>query len=278
MIPGLSYWSLEEGLANTHTLDRAFDEVSSAGFKAFELCVGVEGVIHPTLSDSECSAFRKQIESSDLVIETLASGMSWAFNPTSNDASVREKAIELHAGALRVAGRLGLKGLLFVPGVVKSPISPDLIRYDLAVDRAREAVAKLLPVAEEAGVDLLLENVWNGLFYSPIEFAAFVDSFAHKRLGIYFDAGNLLGYHQHPPHWIEVLGERIRRVHVKDFKASVGTLDGFCDLLEGDVPWAETMAALRDLGYDKTVIAEMIPHSPGLVERTRTAMNKIMSL
>ncbi|MEQ9461827.1 MAG: sugar phosphate isomerase/epimerase family protein [Phycisphaeraceae bacterium] len=278
MIQGISYWSLEQGLANTHPLDRALDEVSAAGFKALELCVGPEGVIHPNLTESTCSTIRQQIEGSALIVETLASGMSWGFNPTSDDPATRKRAIELHAGALRVAGKLGLKGMLFVPGVVKSPISPDLIRYDHAVDRAREAVTQLLPVAEEAGVDLLLENVWNGLFYSPIEFKAFIDSFNHPRLGIYFDTGNLLGYHQHPPHWIEVLGKRIRRVHVKDFKQSVGTLDGFCDLLEGDMPWAETMAALRQIGYEKTVIAEMIPHSPGLLERTSQAMDKILKL
>ncbi|QDU71463.1 sugar phosphate isomerase/epimerase family protein [Mucisphaera calidilacus] len=278
MIAGISYWSLKQGLENTHPLDQALAEAQEAGFSALELCVGPEGVVRPDLTDAECRVLRQQIEGSSLTVETLASGMSWGFNPTSDDASVREKAIELHSGALRVAGALGLKALLFVPGVVKSPISPDLIRYDHAVERAREAVSRLLPVAEEAGVDLLIENVWNGLFYSPLELCSFVDGFDHPRLGVYFDAGNLLGYHQHPPHWIEVLAQRIRRVHVKDFKQSVGSLDGFCDLLDGDMPWAETMAALRAIGYSQTIVAEMIPHSDGLLERTASALSRILSM
>ena len=38
-----------------------------------------------------------------------------------------------------------------------------------------------------------------------------------------------MGYHQHPPDWIRLLGERIRAVHLKDFNCSVGNLSGFCD-------------------------------------------------
>jgi L-ribulose-5-phosphate 3-epimerase len=120
--------------------------------------------------------------------------------------------------------------------------------------------------------------VWNGMFYSPLELAAFVDSFKSSRCGVYFDIGNGLGYHQHPPHWIELLGNRIRRVHVKDFKQSVGTLSGFCDLLAGDVPWPQTMTALRGIGYDKTMVAEMIPWDAGVLARTSAAMDRILAM
>ena len=90
--------------------------------------------------------------------------------------------------------------------------------------------------------------------------------------------GNVLGYHQYPPHWIEILGKRIRRVHIKDFKKSVGTLAGFCDLLDGDVPFKESMAALRAIGYDKTIVAEMMPPDPTLLKRTRAAMDRIVKM
>jgi len=40
---------------------------------------------------------------------------------------------------------------------------------------------------------LCIENVWNGLFYSPIELRDFVDSFDSEKLGVYLDVGNLIG-------------------------------------------------------------------------------------
>ena len=65
---------------------------------------------------------------------------------------------------------------------------------------------------------------------------------------------------------------------IKDFKLSVGTLAGFCDLLDGDIPWNDTMAALRSIGYDKTITAEMMPPDPTLLDRTSKAMDKILAM
>ena len=157
---------------------------------------------------------------------------------------------------------------------------PDLIRYDKAMERAKDATRRLLDVAEKVGVDLCVENVWNGFMYSPLEFAGFVDSFGSDRLGIYLDVGNLLGFHQHPPHWIELLGKRIRRVHIKDFQEAFGFLGAynFCNLGAGQVPWAETMGALRAVGYDSTITAEMMPWDPALLARTSAAMDKILAM
>jgi hexulose-6-phosphate isomerase len=102
----------------------------------------------------------------------------------------------------------------------------------------------------------------------------FIDSFSSQMIGAYFDVGNVLltGY---PDHWIRILGERIKRVHVKDFKLSVGTAEGFVDLLEGDVNFEEVKKALADVGYDGYVTAELLPFEPGRPEKTAEAMRKI---
>ena len=170
--------------------------------------------------------------------------------------------------------------MLMVPGAVTIPWDSTypFVPYIDAIKWARDAVTTLARTAENVGVELCIENVWNGMLYSPVEFRDFIDSIGSKSVGAYFDAGNCMGQHQYPPHWIDILGSRIRRVHVKDFKRSIGNVDGFVDLLEGDQPWAETMAALRRIGYDKTMTAEMIPFSPGRVEKTGEAMRKILSM
>jgi len=281
MIKCISYWSMQDGLAGTCPIEDALAQARAAGFAGLELCVGTEGVLTPETPQAECETIRRQIDASGLLVETLASGMSWAVNPTSDDADVRERAVGLHADALRRAAWLGCQAMLFVPGVVASPISPDeKIRYDLAVDRARTAVGRLLETAEEVGVDLCIENVWNGLFYSPLELADFVDAFGSDRLGVYFDVANVLGYHQWPPHWIELLGSRIKRVHVKGFREAFGWEGryAFCCLGEGDVPWEPTMAALASVGYDRTLVAEMLPYADGLLGRTSAAMDRIMAM
>lgn len=281
MLKAISYWSTENGLANTEPIDRALAAARAAGFPAMELSIGTDGVLHVESSRADCEAIRKTVASSGVEVQTAAAGLTWGCNPTSNDADVRARSIALHAAALERAAWVGAKAMLMVPGVVCSPIAPaEKIRYDVAVQRVREAVKTLLDTAERVGVDLCLENVWNGLFLSPVEFAGFIDEFQSDRLGVYFDVGNVLGYHQHPPHWIELLGKRIKRVHVKDFQENFNWTGGytFCDLMKGDVPWAETMRALKAIGYDSTITAELLPWDPAVLGRTSAAMDVILGL
>ena len=276
----ISYWSLPGGLEGTCPVKDAAAASKAAGFDGIELCIAETGVLTPATDEATCRAYAAEVAAQGLALETIASGMTWGCSPTHPDPAVRRKAIALHRDALRRAAWLGCRTMLFVPGAVMVPWNPSYkpVRYDQAVAWAREAVAELAKTAEEVGVDLGVENVWNGLFYSPLEFAAFIDSFKHPRVGVYFDVGNGLAHQQWPPHWIEILGPRIRAVHVKDFKLAVGTLAGFCDLLAGDIPFGEVMAALRAIGYDRTLVAEMMPPDPTLLERTSKALNTIVKL
>ena len=275
---GISYWSIEGGLAGTRPVEEAMREAKAAGFDGIELAVGTAGVLTTETDQKTCESYRAAAEKIGINMKTVATGISWGTSPTSPDAATRKKSIALHAAALQRAAWLGVDSMLMVPGAVTIPWDEKYgpVKYDDAMRWALEAADQLAGVAEDVEVDLCLENVWNGMFYSPLEFAAFIDSIDSPRVGVYFDVGNVLGYHQHPPHWIEILGPRIRRVHIKDFKKSVGNLSGFCDLLAGDVPWKETMAALRKIGYDKTLVAEMMPPDPTLLKRTKKAMDEIV--
>jgi len=281
MIKAVSYWCTEGGLAGTNPIHAAAASVREAGFDGIELAIADAGVLHVESTEAECRELAEQVKAAGLTLQTAACGLSWAKNPASDDAEVRRQSIDTHARALQRTAWLGCDAMLMVPGVVTSPIAPDqCVRYDVAVDRVREAVGELLKTAEDVGVDLCIENVWNGLFLSPIELRDFVDSFDSDRLGVYFDVGNLLRYHQHPPHWIELLGQRIKRVHIKEFNETFGFVGGymFSDLLNGQVPWAATMQALREVGYDRTIVAEMLPHDPGVLARTSAAMDVILAM
>src|SRR5659263_668632 len=88
--------------------------------------------------------------------------------------------------------------------------------------------------------DIGLENVWNKFLLSPIEMRDFIDKIDSSYVGAYLDVGNVIntGY---PEQWIRILGKRIKKVHFKDFRKSVGTLSGFVDLLAGDVDYPEVM-------------------------------------
>jgi L-ribulose-5-phosphate 3-epimerase len=278
MISAINYWSFEHGLTNEHPIDSAAEQAARSGFEAIELAIGETGVLSVTSSQDECRRIRGEVEAAGIRLESIGSGMSWDCSPSHPDPAVRRKAIELHETALQRTAWLGCKSLLFIPGAVSIPWDSryPFVPYESAYNWAQDATRTLAATAERLKVELCIENVWNGLFYSPLEYRDFIDSIGSSYVGAYFDAGNCMGQHQYPPHWIEVLGARIKRVHLKDFKRSVGNLDGFCDLLEGDQPWAETIQALHWVGYDRTLTAEMIPFAPGRIEKTGQALQTIL--
>ncbi len=277
MIKGISYLSFENGLSNNESIESALSQTKANGFDALELSVSNEGIINTNTSKEECRIIRQKINDSGIFVDSIATGMSWGISPTSEDEATRNKSISLHKDALQVASNLGCKALLFVPGVVKSPISSEIVRYDKALDRIRDAINQLLPIAEDLDVDLCMENVWNGFFYSPIELRDFVDSFESNKLGVYLDVGNLIGYQQYPPHWIELLNSRIKRVQIKDFQENFDWTGSFsfCDIGTGDVPWKETIEALKSINYQNTIIAEMLPWDETILSRTSAAMDQL---
>ncbi len=267
-------------------LDRKLALAHDAGFAGFEIDLTADGPVSLKSTDADLAVVRRQFDAAGLVPSGLATGLYWGANAASADPAVRVKAETILRAQIRCARALGIDAILVVPGAVGVDFIPgaEVVPYADAYDRALDFVRRLAPVAEAAGVTICVENVWNKFLLSPLEMRAFIDAASSRAVAAYFDAGNALltGY---PEHWIAALGPRIRRVHFKDFRRAVGTVDGFCDLLSGDVDWPAVMRALRAIRYDGWVAAEMIPpvpfykHCPEvLIHNTSRALDAILAL
>ena len=271
-----SYWIFDGGLDGSLPINSAIEQASRMGFEGIELGIASEGELTHNTTQAECEKIVREAEKHGLEISGVASGESWTTSPTANDEDVRKKIIDFTQKALQVTQWLGTDAYLFVPGAVEVFFLPEaeVIPYDVCYQRASEAISQLVPVAEKLGVAIAVENVWNKFLLSPLEMREFIDNFNTSQVGVYFDVGNVLltGY---PDQWIRILGSRIKRVHIKDFKRSVGTADGFVDLLDGDVDFEAVKQALSEINYNGYVTAEMIPFSPGRPEKTAAAMKEI---
>lgn len=275
MKKSINYWSFEGG----KPLAEAFGEAKEKGFEAVEVCMGDAGDLTPETTEDECKTIKSEAEKAGVEIASVATGLYWQYSLTDDREEVREKARGITRSLLERAAWLGVDAVLVVPGAVDIFFKPDApaVPYDVVWKRSLEALQELAPFAEKAGVAIGVENVWNKFLLSPLEMRSFVDEIKSDYVGVYFDVGNviLFGY---PEQWIRILGDRIKRVHIKDFKRSVGTAKGFCDLLEGDVNWPEVMKALKKIGYDGYITAEMMPWRPDLLDVTSKAMDKILGL
>ena len=273
---GANYWMFEGGLEGQKPVVEAMQEAKAMGYEAIELCIAGQGVLTDKTGQAECETIREKADKIGIDLVGLASGESWTSIPSASDLDVRKYIIEFTQKSLQVGQWLGVDAYLFIPGAVDVFFLPEaeVVPYDVCYQRAKEVVGEILPVAAEVGVHLALENVWNKFLLSPLETRDFIDSFDSPWVGSYFDVGNVLltGY---PDQWIRLLGNRIKRVHIKDFKLSIGTIDGFVDLAEGDVDFDAVKTALAEIGYDGYVTAEMIPFEPGRPEKTAKTMAQL---
>ena len=282
MKKGINRWCLPPAMAT----EDVFALASKVGFAGIELNLEEVDPAAPErpetmarigvdASDAAIAELRRQAQRAGLELPSLSSGLFWRYPPTSDDAAIREKALVIGERALHLAKLLGANTVLVVPGAVTADVS-----YAAAYDRARGFLRELAPAAERSGVAIGVENVWNKFLLSPLEFARFLDEVGSAAVGAYLDLGNVLIF-GFPHHWVEILGARIRKIHVKDFRTDVGNRLGFAHLLHGDLDWSRALAALRQIGYDDYVTTEL-SISKYLVEKTvadtATSLELILNL
>lgn len=250
----INIWSFPSGT----TINQAMQMAKSYGYDGIELSLDKSGPLSLQSSDSDIIAIRKMAELIGIKISSLATGLYWETPLTSDDEEIREKAKQTVRFQLHAATLLGVGSILVVPGCVGADFIPDckVVRYDLAYERALDALHNLAKDAERTKVIIALENVWNKFLLSPLEMRDFIDKIGSKWVRAYFDIGNVLltGY---PEHWVHILGKRIACVHVKDFSSAVGNINGFVSLLCGNVDFAAVIKELKNIGYEGYLTAEM---------------------
>jgi hexulose-6-phosphate isomerase len=259
-------------------LEECFRKAKDAGFDAIEIPAGGEiGV------DTDPEVVRRLGDAARRAGVAIAS--FWVSQPlsanplNSPDPAVRAKGVEAVRKLIDYAVLLGAGAMLVVPGRLGSGAKFQY-GYQDTWDRVSAEMRKLVPFAAKARVILTPENVWNKFLVSPLEMRAFVDQFKSPWVGVHFDTGNIMQW-GYPQDWILTLGPRIKRVHVKDYKLSSRAEQGrFVDLLEGDVDWKETMAALVQVGYRGFISPEIgyDPRDPDQLKKVSLALDKILAL
>lgn len=255
-----------------------FAQAKSAGFDAIEIAVGADLALD--ISHDDARRMADAAEKAGIRIATLWVSEPLHQNPLNDpDPLVRARGVEAIRRAIAIATDLKCGALLLYAVRLGNGAKLEVGSQD-TWDRYAAELAKVVPDAASAKVLLNPENVWNKFLLSPIEMRSFVDQFHSPWVGTHFDAGNVMQY-GYPEDWILTLGQRIKRIHFKDFKlAGRGEPARFADLLEGDVNWKAVMAALVKVGYNGFISPEIgrNPSQPGQLKQVSAALDKILGL
>lgn len=219
--------------------------------------IGFDGVELDSPSNLDEDEVREAAEATGLVVEGLVDSRHWQDNLGSADPETRRRGRTALDFALRQAARLGADSVLLVPAVVNAGTS-----YATAWTNSLAELREIAPLAEELGVRIALENVWNNFLLSPIEARHYLEEIDSPAVGWHFDVGNVLRYGW-PEHWVEVLGARhLFKLDIKDYSRKKmndeGLWKGFdVKIGDGDSGWPRVLAALDAIGYDGWAAAEV---------------------
>lgn len=219
-----------------------------AGYQAVELVFSEGKDLDPDMGVDELAQIGQKCAEAGVEIGSVIAWYADKGSLLSRDTEERDRSIKCLRRSLEIAGALGVDGVLLHPGQLQAEGT-----YQEVWNNLRDALVDIAPFAEEMGAAIGVENVWNKFLLSPLEARLFVDEIASEWVGIYLDTANMMAY-GHPEHWIRELGDRIKKVHFKDF---LRREHRFVSLRDGDTNWAVVMAELRAIGYDSTLIHEV---------------------
>lgn len=171
-------------------------------------------------------------------------------------------------------------------------VGGDSVLYVATYDRKRPLmeswnetqaiIRKGLPAAEKYGVKILVENVWAGFLISALDMERYVDEIGSPWFGAYYDVGNNVRWGV-PEHWIEILGDRIGKLDIKEWDEkkhkSEGLGKGFAsELGDGTIDWAAVRAALRRIDYEGWATAEVRGGDRARLAQISERMDNVLGL
>ena len=212
------------------SVDEKCKAIKAAGF------VGIEPNSHMNRQE-----VIDAMKANGLIASSVCCTTHWNKPLSSPEAAVRQEGIEGAIVALEDAAAYGTDAMLLVVGVVNQDVS-----YDECWRRSVEGMKKLLPIAKKLKVQICVENVGNKFLLSPLEAVSYVDQFKSPYVRFYFDIGNIISTGW-PDQWINLLGNRIARIHIKEYSSKVDDQGRRVRALlsEGEVNWPKVMNTVR---------------------------------
>ena len=142
-----------------------------------------------------------------------------------------------------------------------------VVRYDRRIGymqnykETQDIIRRAIDHAEKNEIQILVENVWASYLIEPLSMVRFIDELDSPWVQVYFDVGNVVRWGW-PQHWIEVLGQRVAKLDIKEYDLNVAMNEGMrkgfgMPLGEGSVEWDKVRAELLKIDYRGWATAEV---------------------
>jgi hexulose-6-phosphate isomerase len=191
-----------------------------------------------------------------VVIHGVVDSIHWQKRLSDPDPAVRAEGLSGLTTAIKDCKHYGGTTVLLVPGKVSNK---DTENFEQVWERSTAEIKKAIPLADDAGVKIAIEVVWNDFITKPEQLVEYVDQFKTPTVGAYFDCSNMLRYGVSAAEWIRKLGKRMLKFDFKGFNYDNYAKKGkaWVAIGEGTENWPEVLKALDEVGYRGWATAEV---------------------
>jgi len=212
-----------------------FALAAAAGLDAIEWIYDLHGAdVNPIAADDGVASMKALSTQSGVLVRSLCADYFMDLPLLRAEPREIERRTETLGWLFRRCAILGV-GRVVVPFVDASRIDSDA-----ELDHVVGVLERLLPAAEETGVELHLETS-----LSPSRFAQLLARLPHPMLKVNYDSGNSSSLGYDPRDEFAAYGERVGSVHIKDRVLGGATVP----LGSGDADFVALFECLRTLGY-----------------------------
>ena len=241
-------------------IEAALDAIAAAGFKQSEICVQP-----PHLSElpqgKDLRGFRSRLENRGLASGTVHAPMRRNVLGAPEEDWRREK-VEVISAYLRFTAAIGYSAMVVHPVpnpvFVTDPQRPKLPQ--LIADATRRSLDDLVPVAQQTGVLMLLENLpydCDYPFLTMEELRPLIDAYPEQAVALVVDTGHAWTIGHDPVEQIRVAGARLGGTHLQDVDGD-NPQDNHWLPGQGDLNWPDIKKALEEIGYAGSWTFEVI--------------------
>jgi len=232
----------------------ALETLAREGYRCFEV-MAQRPHFDPFMDRAEALAFARFLRDAGLTVETV-NLPSLDQNLASAAPEMREYSVRLFERLVAIAETIGASAVIVVTGRVNPLIAP--ARPDLEGWFA-DAFARVLRAAERAGVHLLLENIPMGVYPRADQLIGFAERIGSPRVGVCYDIANAHFIGEDTAEGLRKVQSRLGIVHLSDTGRQAWRHD---PVGEGSCDFAGFGAALREIGYAKTSMLEIVSEQP----------------
>ena len=254
------------------SLFEAIERIARLGFKGVEIMGDRPHLYPPDFDDGQLARLNKLLQNNGLKVTNLNSFTLFAVGDTylpswiEPDKERREIRIRHTLDSLNVAKILACKNISVPPG---GPLNGMSRKEAMAL--FHEGLERVIPLAEELDIRLLVEPEPDLMIETTDQFLEFIRDVKSSVVGINFDIGHFYCAGEAPQRSFEILYEWVGHVHLEDIapdRSHNHLIAG-----QGAIAFKEVLQTMVDLGYIGDISLELYPYTDTPEEAGRESLN-----